>query len=245
MKRKIKNNIPYQFKNEVTENEHVLVISGAIGESNWFYDATSSNDVRNALANVKADDTVRIKINSGGGDAMQGVEIYNYLKDLDAHVVVEITALAGSAASIIAMGGDEIVMRTGATMMIHEASTMAYGTKADIQKTMNALETVDEAIADIYVQKTGLPVEEIRNMMVAETWLTGEDALAKGFVTSVEAEKVEEVENKKAQNFVIDESVVNTLVERITAEISNKKLNEKPTLEEPVKVTNKRKGFLF
>ena len=134
--KKIKNNIPYQFVNTSNNDEHVMTISGAIGQGGWFYDATSAEDVRNALNGVKAS-TIRIKLNSGGGDAFDGIEIYNYLKDLDAHVIVEVTALAASAASIIAMGADEIVMRTGSTLMIHEASTFAYGTKSDIQKTHN------------------------------------------------------------------------------------------------------------
>ncbi|WP_457818920.1 ATP-dependent Clp protease proteolytic subunit, partial [Staphylococcus aureus] len=83
-----------------SKDEHILVISGAIGESNYFYDATSAKDVRNALKNVEAK-TIRIKLNSPGGDAFQGLEIYNYIKDLDAHVIVEVTALAASAGSII------------------------------------------------------------------------------------------------------------------------------------------------
>ena len=128
MKKKIKNNIPFKFTNNATEDEHVMVISGAIGESGWFYDATSAGDVRNALSGVTAS-TIRIKLNSGGGDAMDGIEIMNYLKDLDAHVIVEVTALAASAASIIAMGADEVIMRDGATLMIHEDSTFSYGTK--------------------------------------------------------------------------------------------------------------------
>lgn len=202
IKKKIKNNIPFKFTNNANEDEHVMVISGAIGESGWFYDATSAQDVRNALDGVKAS-TIRIKLNSGGGDAMDGIEIMNYLKDLDAHVIVEVTALAASAASILAMGADEVIMRDGATLMIHEASTFAYGTKSDIQKTMNALEAIDKSLVDIYVNKTGLSSEEISGMLKAETWLTGPEAVEKGFATSMEkqstVEEDEEVSLLKAQ----------------------------------------------
>ncbi|MDQ7860599.1 Clp protease ClpP [Peribacillus frigoritolerans] len=156
-----------------------MTISGAIGQGGWFYDATSANDVRRALDGVTAS-TIRIKLNSGGGDAFDGIEIYNYLKDHSAHVIVEVTALAASAASIIAMGADEIIMRTGSNLMIHEAATFGYGTKKRYsKKTMNALETIDESIVSIYKQRTGLSSEEIRNMIEAETWLTAEEALEK------------------------------------------------------------------
>lgn len=183
MKKQMKNNIPYKFVNSAEGDEHVMVIDGAIGESGWFYDATSAKDVRNALDGITAS-TVRIKLNSGGGDVFDGIEIYNYLKDLKAKVVVEVTALAASAASLIAMGADEIIMKTGATMMIHEASTWAYGNKSDIQKVLNGLEAVDESIISIYTEKTGLDSKKIRNLMESETWFTAEEAVELGFATA-------------------------------------------------------------
>lgn len=196
MKKKIENNIPFKFSNEKTDDVHTLVISGAIGEGGWYYEATSANDVREALEKTTAKKVV-IKLNSGGGDAMAGIEIKNYLESLDKHVTVEVTALAASAASIIAMGADEVIMLEGSTMMIHQASTMTYGTKTDIQKTMNALEAIDDSLADIYVNKTGLSKEEISDMLKAETWLTAAQAVEKGFATSVkkEVKQDEEIEN--------------------------------------------------
>lgn len=240
MKTAIRNNIPYEFKNEVKENEHILVISGAIGKSGWFYDATSAEDVRNALDNVDAK-TIRIKLNSGGGDAFEGIEIYNYLKDLDAHVIVEVTALAASAASIIAMGANEIIMRTGSNLMIHEASTMSYGTKNDIQKTLNALESIDESIIDIYVQKTNLDVETIREMISNETWLTASEALEKGFATSIESESIE----TEAEQPKFDDEIINEIVQRVTNELKTKQVEQKESTPTAEAVVNKRKGFLF
>lgn len=83
MKNKIQH-IPYQFSNAVNpeNDEHEMVLSGYIGSSSWWYDAISAESVRSALKEVRTS-TVKIKLNSGGGDADQGVEIYNYLKDLD------------------------------------------------------------------------------------------------------------------------------------------------------------------
>lgn len=222
--KQIKNNIPYKFVNQTSADEHIMIIDGAIGESGWFYDATSAKDVRNALDGVTAS-TVRIKLNSGGGDVFDGIEIYNYLKDLDAKVIVEVTALAASAASIIAMGADEIIMKTGATMMIHEASTVAYGTKSDIQKTMNALEAIDESIVAIYAEKTGKSAKEIRDLIEAETWFTADEAVTNGFATATDI-----VEEPTSQN---DEDFFNKVVNRVVAQL--KPQNVEPQQEEKTK----------
>lgn len=240
MKTKIQNNIPYKFTNESKGKEHILTISGAIGKSGWFYDSTSAEDVRNALNNVEAD-TIRIKLNSGGGDAFEGIEIYNYLKDLKARVIVEVTALSGSAASIITMGADHVIMRTGANMMIHEASTFAIGNKSDIQKTLNALESIDESIVDIYVQKTGLEAEEIREMLKNETWLTSHEALEKGFADEIESEAAP----KEPEKATIDDEIINTIVQRITNELKTKQNEKEESTQVADQVTNKRNRFLF
>ena len=237
MKKKIQQ-VAHKFTNSLDGDEHAMTISGAIGQGGWFYDATSASDVRRALDGVTAA-TIRIKLNSGGGDAFDGIEIYNYLKDHSAHVTVEVTALAASAASIIAMGADEIIMRTGSNLMIHEAATFAYGTKSDIQKTMNALETIDESIVSIYKQRTGLSSEEIRNMIEAETWLTAEEALEKGFVDLIEtAEDPDEPEKDDFINFSNEQ--MNSIVAKVTANLQK---NIKQT-NEPKPVAKKR-GFIF
>lgn len=227
----MKNNIPHKFVNATKEHEHVMTIDGAIGESNVFYQATSAKDVKDALQGVTAS-TIRIKLNSGGGDVFDGIEIYNYLKELEAKVIVEVTALAASAASIIAMAADEIIMRTGSTMMIHEASTVAYGTKADIQKTMNALEAIDESIVAIYAERTGKSAEELRNMITAETWFTADEAVVNGFATATDiVEETTALEN--------NDDLINTIVEKVTAQLKNSK-NDEPT-PQPQKVAAKKR----
>lgn len=231
---KIKNNIPHKFTNSTDNDEHIMVINGAIGESGWFYEATSANDVRNALKDVKAS-TIRIKLNSGGGDVFEGIEIYNYLKDLEAYVIVEVTALAASAATLICSGADKVIMRTGSTYMAHEASTFAYGTKSDIQKTMNALTAIDESIVSIYQQKTGLDTDEIRNIIEDETWFTAEEALAKGFVDEIETVQ-EQQEDEPTNVFANQQVVVNVNEEKIVEKVLEKIKAESET---PKPVGNK------
>jgi len=228
--------IPYEFfnKTDETKDEHEMVISGAIGKGGWFYSATSAEDVRNALKGVKAS-TVRIKLNSGGGDADQGIEIYNFLKDLDKHVIVEVTSLAASAASIIAMGANEVIMRTGSRMMIHEAATLAWGTKQEIRKTLNALETYDESIISIYQEKTGKSREEIAKLIEAETWMTAEQAVEKGFADKVEFEST--------HNNITDEQM-KQIVDAVTNYLQQNNQSNEPKQTEPPKVSAKTR-FIF
>jgi ATP-dependent Clp protease, protease subunit len=232
--------IPFQFLNATNANtdEHEMVLSGFIGRSSWWYEAISAETIRNALKEVSAS-TIRIKLNSGGGDADQGIEIYNFLKDLDKKVIVEVTSLAASAASIIAMGADEIIMRTGSRMMIHEASTYAMGTKQDIQKTLNALETYDESIVSIYQQRTGKNKEEITKLLEAETWFTAEKAVKEGFADRVEHEPDEDdvegtITDKQMQQ------IINAVTKNLKQ--NNQEPNE-PT--PPAQIAAKRKGFIF
>lgn len=195
----IKATSKYSFKNEVEDDKVILTLGGPVAEASIFADETiNSADIANALDDVNKD--VVIRLNSPGGDVFQGIEIYNYLKNHPSNITVEVTALAASAASIIAMAADSIVMEKGASIMIHEAATLAIGNKADIKKTLNALETIDESIVDIYQEKTGLERNEITQMMSEETWFTAKEAVDKGFADKTKEKVVTPKENKAENN---------------------------------------------
>lgn len=235
-------NVPFEFKNEATETGHVLTLSGAVRKRYWTDDdAVSAKLVRDSLEGV--DKPILIKLNSPGGDVFEGIEIYNYLKNHNQSVTVEITGVAASAASIIAMGADKIIMNTGTSLMIHEASTWTFGNKSDIQKTLNALETIDDSLVAVYVERTGLEAEEISDLLKAETWMTADEAVEKGFADEVrkapkaepkgETKKEEKVNNKVVLN--VDTSKIidrlDDLTKRIEDAIKSKTLKQ---AEEPV-----------
>ncbi|MGG3383074.1 head maturation protease, ClpP-related [Heyndrickxia faecalis] len=238
MKNKIQS-IPYKFLNQTDGEEHEMVISGAIGKSGWFYKATSAEDVRNALQDVTAS-TIRIKLNSGGGDTDQGVEIYNYLKDLDKYVIVEVTSLAASAASIIAMGADKVIMRIGSRMMVHEAATLAYGTKQEIKKTLNALETYDESIISIYQVKTGKTRDEIVKLIEAETWMTAEQAVSEGFADEIEQSSAVDDSPEGVSEDQLQE-IINAVTNNLKQQVQIQPNEPEPSAS----VQTKRKGFIF
>ncbi len=187
---KIKN-VPFEFKDEVIDGKHILTLSGAIRKKYWSDDeAIDAKSIRDALDSVT--DDILIKLNSPGGDVFEGIEIYNYLKDHPSKVTVEVVGVAASAATFIISGADKVVMNTGTTIMIHEASTFTWGNKQDIQKTLNALETIDESIVSIYVEKTGQSEQQLIDWMNEETWFTSQEAVDYGFADEIKPTKKED-----------------------------------------------------
>jgi hypothetical protein len=96
-------------------------------------------------------------------------------------VNVQIEGIAASAASIIAMAGDSIVMSRGAVMMIHDPSGMTMGTASDHQKSIDGLNAIADSMASVYAERTGRTIKAERQAMTNETWMTDEQAVAQGY----------------------------------------------------------------
>lgn len=158
-----------------------IVLYGTVGDD-FFGEGFTAVDVLKALPRVQGDLVVRI--NSGGGIVDDGVAIYNAIKLRAGKKTVYIDGVAASAASLIAMAGDEIIMRLGSTMMIHDPSTIAFGNAAEMKKIVEALDVTAKAMAEIYAAKTGRDMDTIRAEMREEIWLTADQAIAKGYATS-------------------------------------------------------------
>lgn len=198
--------VPFQFKNELKNGKHVLTLSGNVRKKYWSDDdVINAKDVRETLDAVSED--IVIKLNSPGGDVFEGIEIYNYLKDHPSNVTVEVTGVAASAATFIVAGADEVIMNIGTSLMIHEASTFAWGNKSDIQKTLNALETIDDSILSIYSEKTGQSNEQLEEWMNEEKWFTADEAVEFGFADSVKRDSVESVESEESIEDIINSKV--------------------------------------
>lgn len=164
-------------------------VKGAIVPNNekWIYDlldmdATSPNDIIDALPSTNED--VEVIINSGGGEVMSGSEIYTALKSYAGNVNVKVVGVAASAASVIAMAGDTIEMSPTAQMMIHNASTLAYGDDRAMVSASKMLNSVNRGIANAYMNKTGKSEQEILDLMNEESWMSAQDAVDLGFADS-------------------------------------------------------------
>ena len=167
----------------------VLDIDGEIvAERGWFTPdgACVAKDFRKALKDVR---NVTVRINSPGGDVMAGAEIYSALKEHslngEGKVTVIVTGLAASAASVVAMAGDEILMHPVAYMMIHNPWTFAMGDAKELRKTAKVLDVISEGLISAYEQRTGKDREELKRMLENETWMSAGTAVEEGFADGI------------------------------------------------------------
>ncbi|OAB31759.1 phage tail protein [Paenibacillus macquariensis subsp. defensor] len=185
-------------------NTTELTIYGVIGDS-WWEDSISASDIDEALKNKTGD--ILIHLNSPGGDASDGIAIFNRLinhkEKHNAKVTIRVDGWACSAASLFPLAADEVIMGLGSMIMIHEASTIVWGTKRDMRKEADVLEQLEEGIIDIYMTKANVSREEIRRMVDDETWFSAQKAIDNGFATSIATpsttEDNKEVSQLKAQ----------------------------------------------
>lgn len=141
------------------------------------------------LEKIKGKANVTVKINSCGGDLYTGISIHNALKALNGKKIVQVEGIAASAASVIAMAGDEIQMYPGSILMIHgvsaDLSDAGALTISDIRKLEKGYDANEKAIAEIYHAKTGIEVDKLRAMMARETWFVGQEAIDNGFADTL------------------------------------------------------------
>ncbi len=151
----------------------------------WFgIEATSPNSVNKVLEKANGED-IEVEINSGGGSVFAGSEIYTALKSYKGNVVVKIVGLAASAASVIAMAGNKVMMSPTAQIMIHNVSSRASGDYRDMEHTAEVLRNANDTIANAYRIKTGKTQEELLALMDKETWMTADKAKELGFVDEI------------------------------------------------------------
>lgn len=148
---------------------------------------TTAKDFAAELRALDADE-ITLRLNSPGGDAWDGIAIYNALKDHPAGVHVVVDGLAASAASFIAQSGDRITMNRGAQMMIHDAAGLAVGNARDMRDMAEVLDRVSDSIASIYADRSGRPISEFRTAMSRDTWYTAQEAVDAGLADEVAAD---------------------------------------------------------
>ncbi len=169
-------------KNEDTD-ETELLFNGPISEDTWFGDEITPALFRDELNKVKGD--LIVWLNSPGGDVFAASQIYTMLRNHKGKVTVKINALAASAASVVAMAGDETLIAPTAMLMIHDPACFVAGNKADMEKAIELLEEVKESIINAYEEKCHLSRSKIAKMMSEETWLNAKKALQLGFVDGI------------------------------------------------------------
>ena len=130
-------------------------------------------------------DHIVLGINSPGGDAFDGVAMFNALVSHPASVTVRVDSLAASAASLVAMAGDRIEMAENSTMMIHAPFTIAVGDAKELRKTADVLEGLTDQFISTYATRRGIPADKVAGVIWDETWLSAQEAVDIGFADEV------------------------------------------------------------
>ncbi len=167
-----------RIKNAADQGDTVIDILDQIGKDPYTGEGVDAQMVADQL---KGAGSVVVNINSLGGSFYQGTTIYNLLKSHSGKVTVNVLGIAASAASIVAMAGDEINMGPAAFMMIHNAQGVSVGDRHDMASAVTNLTAIDYAIRDLYVARTGKHANSISQMMDAETMMNASDAIKFGF----------------------------------------------------------------
>ena len=227
MERNLKNNF-FEIKN-LSENTAEIRIYGTITKWAWEeYGEVSSANFAKELQKLKNVSHINLRVNSPGGDVFEASAIYNLLKDYAKVNNVKITGyidgLAASAASFLVLCASKVVMGTGALYMIHNPLSSIYGNVEKLKKQIELLDTVKEAILDIYCTKSKLSREEISEKMNSEKWYRATEALEAGFVDEI-VENDNSLENiKNISNELHIENFINQdLLKEKLKEIENMK----------------------
>lgn len=179
-----------------------LLLYGDISSGrSWWSDNITPAQFNQELAALGSVEELVVRINSGGGDVFAANAIYCRLRDLGAKVTVKIDGWAASAATIIAMAGDVIQIPRNGVFMVHDPAMTVWDTfrAEDFDKMAQELRVIKQSIVNAYTDRTRMKTEEINAIMAAETWWTGEEAVAKGFCDSLmfEADPQTVVENSQ------------------------------------------------
>ena len=167
----------------VSDSEATIYLYDAIVGSNLeadFYGGISPEDFSQLLDSIQAP-VINLRVNSPGGNVFGARAMQNAIRRSQAKVIAHVDGLAASAASVLILAADEIVMGEGSFLMIHNAWTIAAGNSRDMRKQADDLEEIDASIIQSYADRTGMPAGQIKDMMEAETWIGADKAVDLGF----------------------------------------------------------------
>ncbi|MBR2208915.1 MAG: Clp protease ClpP [Synergistaceae bacterium] len=176
----------WKITNQSTNEAEILLYDeiANFDDEEWGY--TSAKGIINkikALGNIK---NFILRINSVGGNVFEAQAMYNYLKSHPANITVKIDGIAASAASLVAMAGNKIIMPENSLMMIHNPAGGCYGEAEEMREVAEILDKVRDTLAGVYIARTGLEREKVLAMMDDETWLTANEAHDLKFCDEVE-----------------------------------------------------------
>jgi ATP-dependent protease ClpP protease subunit len=184
--------------------DNVITMFETIGEDWWTGGGVTAKKVASQLRAISG--PVEVQINSPGGDMFEGIAVYNVLREHPHDVTVKVMGMAASAASIIAMAGDTVEIGAASFLMIHNCWVLAMGNRHDMRETAEFLEPFDGAMVDVYAARSGQKAEDIAKWMDAETFMSGSQAIERGFADALlAADKITTDEKAQASDRQVNE----------------------------------------
>lgn len=184
----------YNFVNK-GEQETDLYITGDIVDDNqqWLYDYFEEDCAAPKAFKAELDKhsgkKLNVIIDSYGGSVFAASKIYSLLKAHKGEVVCKVHSIAASAASVIAMAGDKLLMSPTAILMIHNPLTVVEGNQHDLRHTADILDGIKDSIINAYERKTHLDRDKISRLMDKESWFDCNEAMELGFADGVIGEE--------------------------------------------------------
>lgn len=183
----------------VENTSDTISIYGVIGED-WYGEGITVKRVDAALRAI-GDKPTTVYINSPGGDMFEGLAIYNRLREHGQKVTTKVVGLAASAASLVAMAGQERQVASTAFLMIHNCWTWLAANRHGLRAAADDMQEFDAAMAELYAEVSGQPVEDMADLMDDETFIRGKRAVELGLASGLLAadEAVERETDESAQ----------------------------------------------
>lgn len=195
------------------EDSRTIFLNGEISDETWYGDEVTPKLFKQDL--YSEDGNITVWINSPGGCVFAASQIYNMLMDYKGKVTVKIDGIAVSAASVIAMAGEEILISPTGLIMIHNPMTFAFGGALEMEKAIAMLSEVKESIINAYEIKTGISRAKLANFMDDETWFNANKAVELGFADKILfAENVTESIGSEGVSFS-NRTITNSLLSKL------------------------------
>jgi ATP-dependent protease ClpP protease subunit len=192
--------LPAKFRASASGDTLTLTCYDVIG-ADWDGSGITAENFKTAIdANPSAN--LALRINSPGGDAFEGIAIFNLLKSYNKPISVYVDGLAASAASIVAMAASpgKLTMGAGSMAMIHNATTFTYGSADDLRRDAGVLDQLSDSIAGIYVARTELSKSSVATYMDGETWFTADEFVTAGFADGLVDDDEDDEDGDQIQN---------------------------------------------
>ncbi|PNU04149.1 peptidase [Novosphingobium guangzhouense] len=185
--------------------DNVITMFEVIGEDWWTGGGVTAKKVAAQLRAI-GDRPVEVQINSPGGDMFEGLAIYNVLREHPQDITVKVMGMAASAASVIAMAGDTVQIGAASFIMIHNCWVVAAGNRNDMAEVAEFLAPFDQAMADVYAQRSGRTAAECAKWMDQETYMSGSVAIERGFADELlSADQTKVDEKAKASDAAVND----------------------------------------